>query len=143
MSAKNIPKDIKLTIVIVDDNPAEHFFIKNALNGFKNILYNDYHNGEDFLRFLEEKNKKPRPSNAYPDIVILDVNMPGMSGFEVFNLIEKKNLKSHTRFYILTTNITDAERENCKRFQLRCYKKPFDLDDFTELLEDIISHSIK
>lgn len=144
MTSKGLDKNIKLTIVIVDDNPSEHFFIKHALGEYKNILYNDYYSGEDLLRFLEEKSKKIHPSGTLPDIVILDVNMPKLSGFEVFELIGKRGLRHNgIQFYILTTTVTDLERASCKKYNLRCYQKPFNIHDFTELLEDMIKDYLK
>lgn len=143
MAITGINKDIKLTLVIVDDSPEEHFFIKQALKDFKNILFNDYYNGEDFLRFLEERNKRPVLIKNLPDIVILDVNMPKMTGFEVFEIIEKRGLKKNIQFYVLTTNITERDRLNCEKYKLTCYKKPFDLDHFSNVLGEILKDFIE
>jgi CheY-like chemotaxis protein len=138
-----VDKNIKLSIVIVDDSYEDHYFIKTALGDFKNILFNDYYNGLDFLNFLEEKSKAPHLEKTMPDIVILDVNMPKLTGFEVFKIVEQKGLKSHMRFYILTTSITERERIQCDQFGLKCFQKPFSIDRFTELLEEMIAEVVK
>ena len=138
-----LDKDIKLTIVIVDDNQDEHFFIKRALKDFKNILFNDYYNGEDFLHFLEQKSKQKPSRQIHPDIVILEVNVPKMGGFEIFDLIEQKGLKGRIHFYILTSHITEKEQQNCKKYLLKCFQKPFNVDHFTGLLKEMISEATK
>ena len=60
------------TILVVDDDKITHAFIKRALN-FKYELIASF-SGEQGLAELEKK---------LPDIVLLDVEMPGMNGYEV------------------------------------------------------------
>jgi chemotaxis family two-component system response regulator Rcp1 len=139
----SLDKTIKLTIIIVDDCPHEHFFIKQALCEFKNITFYDYYNGETFLHFLQYKSEELYPDQKRPDIVILDVNMPKMSGFELFDLIERKNLRAHFKFFVLTTSLAEKEREDCEKYKLKCFQKPFDFKDFSELLEEIITDAKK
>jgi CheY-like chemotaxis protein len=143
MAITGIDKNIKLTIVIVDDSPEEHFFIKKALKDFKNILFNDYYSGEDFLRFLEEKNKKPLAIKTFPDIVILDINMPKMTGFEVFDEIERRGLKKNIKFYVLTTDVTERDRIDCEKHDLACYKKPFNFENFRNVLQEMLKEYIE
>jgi CheY-like chemotaxis protein len=138
MKAPRLDENIELTIIIVDDCRDDHFFIKESLSHYKRIHFLDYYDGEDFLDFLEEQSKRNGFKSKHPVIVILDVNMPKLTGFEVFEMIELKNLKHHIRFYILTTSVTDTEKSKCKKYGLECHQKPFLIDDFTRLLEKII-----
>jgi response regulator RpfG family c-di-GMP phosphodiesterase len=131
-----VDKDIKLSIAIVDDCKEDHILIKMALKEFKNIVFSDFYNGEDFLHFLEGENILSQ--TKHPNIVILDVNMPKMTGFQVFDLIDRKNLRDHMRFFILTTSVTEMEWSNCRKHKLKCFQKPFNINDFRELLEEMI-----
>lgn len=139
MKAAVLDQNIQLTIVIVDDNQEDHVLIKTALSAFKNILFNDYYYGKDFLHFLEDKSKKTHSTQTFPNIVILDVKMPGMSGFELFDLVESKGLKGHIKFYILSANFTDDEKRHCLKHGLKFYQKPFDVTHFKKMLEEMIS----
>lgn len=92
-------------ILIVDDNKAN---IKIA----QKILENEYRvaaaiSGEKALKFLE---------HALPDLILLDINMPNMTGFEV---MEKINLNSKWKtipVMFLTANIEPQIEAKC--FQL-------------------------
>jgi DNA-binding response OmpR family regulator len=138
MQGNGVDKNIELTIVIVDDSPDDHFFIKEALSEFKNIAFRDYYNGEDFLRYLEDRLDNPPHKHIYPNILILDINMPRLTGFEVIELAKKKDLKDSLRFYILTTSLTEPDQGKCRALNIRCFMKPFNIDHFTELLEAMI-----
>ncbi len=70
------------TIAIVDD----HLMLRQAMSlrltllGYKVVL--DAENGKDFL---EQLPKLPAP----PDVVLLDINMPVMDGFETATILKK------------------------------------------------------
>ena len=67
------------TILVVDDEKAICDLIKALLEpeGFKIFMV---HNGEDGLNLL---------LNMIPDLIILDMNMPKMSGIEFYSKIAK------------------------------------------------------
>lgn len=72
----------KYTIAIVDDDPAIRFTLNNAFMsiGFETNLYQ---NGSEFLTALLQKRF---------DIAILDIIMPGMSGFDVLKTLVQKRV---------------------------------------------------
>jgi CheY-like chemotaxis protein len=138
-----IDKNIQLRIVIVDDSRDDHFFIKESLKEFRNISFISFYNGEDFLNYMNEKDKATDSNSKFPDIVILDINMPKLTGFEVFKKINECGLKKNIPFFILTTNLTEADIEKCRELKLQCHKKPFSIDKFSILLQEIILASGK
>lgn len=68
------------TVLIVDDTPLNLQVISSALKekGYKLIITNS---GEKALRFLD---------HTLPDLILLDVMMPELSGFEVCRIIKKQ-----------------------------------------------------
>jgi len=131
-------KDIKLKIVIVDDSKDDHYFIKESLSEFKNISFVSFYNGLDFFNYLLEKSKEIHTSSEMPDVVILDINMPRLTGFEVFEKVKEYGLEENIKFFILTTNLTEKDLENCRTLKLECHIKPFSIDAFSVLLQAII-----
>lgn len=66
------------TILAVDDNPRNLQLLSSLLmaNGYKVVVANS---GENALKYLELK---------LPDLVLLDIMMPGISGFEVLEMMK-------------------------------------------------------
>ncbi len=69
--------DIRFTILAVDDEPINIKLMTAALKGEYDIL--TAQNGHDAIIILEERK---------PDLILLDVMMPDMSGFEVCKIIK-------------------------------------------------------
>lgn len=82
----------KINIIIADDHPLMRQGIKGVLEQINNFnIAAEFGNGEDAFNFIE-KNRI--------DIATLDIEMPGLSGFEVARKVKEKNIK--TKLVILT-----------------------------------------
>ncbi|MFO8030780.1 MAG: response regulator transcription factor [Cyclonatronaceae bacterium] len=70
------------TILIVEDEPSLIFTLKDTLEneGFQTLIAE---NGQEALDIVEE---------TQPDLMILDVMLPGMSGFDVCRKVREKNM---------------------------------------------------
>lgn len=93
-------------VFVVDDDKIYHFILKNILN--KNDIAIDpsfFENGQDALEILKEEIS----SNNFPDMILLDINMPIMDGWQF--LEEFRKLKSDHNLTIqvyLVTSSNDA-----------------------------------
>ena len=90
------------SILAVDDN-------KTNLQIIKGILESDYDvmlalSGEMALRFIEKKR---------PDLVLLDLRMPGMSGREVFERIHANPDLANLPVFFLTADMTERTESEC------------------------------
>ncbi|AYF05137.1 MULTISPECIES: response regulator [Bacillus] len=84
---------MKYNVLIVDD----HFVVREGLkliietsDSFQ--IIGEAANGEEALSFIEKKK---------PDVILMDLNMPKMSGLETIEALNKK--QNHTPIIILTT----------------------------------------
>lgn len=89
-------------ILIVDDN-------KMNLVSAKNALADDYKvtavtSGAQALKFLE---------NNQPDLILLDINMPEMDGFEVMNKISAREEWSNIPIVFLTADSESETESRC------------------------------
>ena len=88
-------------ILFVEDNSMD---VELTLDAFKEAkLGNTVHvakNGQDALDYMFGRNKyADRKTYPLPDIVLLDLKMPGIDGFEVLSQI--KNLPSSNAYPLL------------------------------------------
>lgn len=93
-------------ILVVDDDPEDRDLIKRALNECVNpVEIAELQDGSVVLKYLETC-----PALSFPALILLDLNMPLMNGFEV--LME---IKTHHRFnaipvYVFTTSSSSRDR---------------------------------
>jgi putative two-component system response regulator len=83
----------------VDDNISNLRLAKNALEGYYEVF--TLPSGEKLLSFLERH--KPR-------LILLDVEMPGLDGYQVISLLKKNRATSHIPVIFLTSR-TDEKSE--------------------------------
>lgn len=81
-----------MEVFIADDHPIFRSGLKFLLeNSFDEIKVHAFENGEELLKNIESKK---------PDIVILDIDMPGKNGLEICKIIQEE--KPGTKTIILT-----------------------------------------
>jgi two-component system sensor histidine kinase ChiS len=80
-------------ILIVDDEPTNLQVLENYLS-LKNYRTQKAFSGKEALEILE---KDPKP-----DLIILDIMMPKMSGYEVCQIVRKKNQSNELPIILLT-----------------------------------------
>jgi len=127
-SAKNEEKYELITIVTVDDEAVNQQVLKNHLSKDFNVL--QFYNGNDFLNYLENSEK--------PDLILLDIMMPGLSGYEVCHKIREKYSISELPVVMLTAkNRIEDLAEGFKSGANDYIVKPFIK---TELMARIETH---
>jgi two-component system alkaline phosphatase synthesis response regulator PhoP len=88
-------------VLIADDNQQIRMLVRAALRSCDCEII-EAEDGEVALEtILEER----------PALVLLDVMMPGLDGFEVLNFVRKRPELEGTRIVMLTTATTKAARE--------------------------------
>jgi CheY-like chemotaxis protein len=127
-----------VTILLVEDDPGDQKLIKHSL--IDNKMANDLYivdSGEEALDFLYHRgnysNGPPRP-----DLILLDLNMPGMGGKECL-----RQIKSDDRLRVIPVNIlttSDSDKDILDSYKLHAngyLKKPVDLPEFREIMNKI------
>tara|TARA_R110001599_G_scaffold5737_1_gene28540 strand:- start:2326 stop:2703 length:378 start_codon:yes stop_codon:yes gene_type:complete len=117
-------------IILVDDDPIVILLQKKLMEkagiSHKVISFN---NGEDVIEFLSEKES----GSNY--LMFLDINMPGLSGWEVLDKLEGMDIPFGLKVIIITSSIEDADRFKAKSYDriVDFWVKPFSLQDFSGL----------
>ncbi|MDP1707309.1 MAG: response regulator [bacterium] len=71
--------------------------------------------GEDILTALR------KDDTASPDVILLDLIMPGIGGFEALETIRKENLAKNAKIVILSNQGQDSDIERAKQFSADGY----------------------
>lgn len=120
-------------ILIVEDNKELSQFIAGALQANYRIL--TAANGAEGLKKAEEE---------LPDIIISDVMMPEMNGYELCRHIKSGVKTSHIAFVILTAKAShDSVMEGLLHSADDYITKPFHIDELGLRIRNILDHQEK
>lgn len=116
-------------IIVVDDDDLIRDAIRDGLSGKKiKITF-----AEDGLRFLKKLERENVPK---PDLIILDVNMPRVDGFEVLRTIKAMPETQTMPVIMLTRRDSEEDIKLGKSFGITEYvTKPFNIKEFITLVE--------
>jgi len=105
-------------ILVVEDTAAIAEIIETVLNDIPHYQATAVVNGANALAFVAE---------VAVDLVLLDINMPGLDGFAVHDLLRARPETATVPILFMTAGIHDAEF--ARRGVRDHIRKPFDLDD--------------
>ena len=135
MTGTDIGRPIE--ILLVEDSPHDARLTIEALRDGK-LRHNVRHveEGEEAMAILRREGKEA--ASPRPDLILLDLNLPGMDGREVLQEIkEDLNLK---RIPVVVMSTSRAERDILQAYNLHanCYvTKPIDIEQFIEAVKKI------
>jgi len=130
-------KSRPVEILLVEDNPGDVRLTVEALKEAK--VSNNLSvvgDGQDALSYLRREGQFQ--DAARPDLILLDLNLPRMSGREVLALIKEDSDLKRIPVVILTTS--EAEQDILRSYDLHanCYiTKPVDLEKFITVVKSI------
>jgi len=124
-------------ILLVEDSSADIRLTREVFDEFGMLeclrLARD---GEQAMRMLrrEAEYKEAR----LPDLVLLDLNLPGKDGRQVLREIKLDPRLKRLPVLVLSTSIAEADVQDCYEAGANCYiPKPVDLEDFFALARSL------
>lgn len=124
-------------ILLVEDNPAEAELIKRVFRREK-IHNNISHveTGEAALAFLNKQGEHAEAADV--DLVLLDLNLPGLNGHEVLDEIRANDALNTMPVVILTNSRNPSDIERAYAHHVNCYvAKPSSIHELTEIVQNI------
>jgi len=118
---------VKPRVLIVDD---EDFFRKMIVMGFERNGYTVFQadNGEDAVKIA---------TTEIPDLILLDLVMPKLLGFEVCQLLRKDNRFAKTAIIIMSAKSYKPDMDKAAELGADAYVvKPFELNDLMKTASD-------
>lgn len=129
-------------ILLVEDNPADARLTQEAIRDteFRYQLHLA-EDGEEAMEFLHQEGEfagVPRP-----DLILLDLNLPGMDGREVLAEIKADDDLGSIPVVVLTTST--AQQDLLYSYGLRAnsyVNKPIDRDRFNDMIKSVMEYWI-
>ncbi|MDH5735804.1 MAG: ATP-binding protein, partial [Gammaproteobacteria bacterium] len=118
-------------ILYVEDNLANMKLVRSILGDRPNINFLSAETGEEGLEIARKE---------LPDLILMDINLPGINGYEALALLRQDEKISKIPVVALSANamthdIKRGEKESFDRY----LTKPFDVIDFLKVIDEIMS----
>jgi chemotaxis family two-component system response regulator Rcp1 len=127
--ARSLPR-----VLMVDDDPTDIELTQMAFQrGGVDVSFSAVRDGAAAIRALEEATAKGRA----PDLILLDLNMPVMNGWEVLETLQQRDDLRCCPVVVLSTS--DAPRDVARCLALGAHEYLCKPNTFTEL-RDLMQH---
>ena len=128
-------------VLLVEDEPGDQKLIRNVLanQGMVNKLY-VVESGEEALEYLQ-RSKCSDAESPRPNLILLDLNMPGMGGKEFLRRIKADNDLCYIPVVVLT--VSDAETDIQESYKLNAagyVQKSVGLEEFQKVVSKLAKY---
>ncbi len=121
----------QIHLLHIEDDGVDKMVVERVLKKL-NIVTSLYHaqNGEEALDKLRGTNGQEKLA-PFPQIILLDINMPRMNGIEFLKELRADDQLKHLSVYMVTTSNDDADRMDAYQYNVAGYiLKPVDISQF-------------
>jgi len=119
----------KATVLYIEDNPDNMILVKRILEIEGYEVIGALTGREGLIKAMQNK----------PDIVITDINLPDIDGYEITHNLKTDKSTAHIPVVAMTANVMQKDRENV--FGAGCdgyITKPIDVDELPEQIESFL-----
>jgi CheY-like chemotaxis protein len=121
-----------LNLLLAEDNLPDALLVKEAIKTEKLPL--EVHlapDGERALDFISRAEKDP--DAPCPDVLLLDLNLPRVEGFEVLLRVRASEKCRAIPVLIVTSSASQADRSEAARLGAGYFRKPVTYDEFIKI----------
>ena len=121
------------TLLYVEDNPANLMLVEQIIESRPNIRMLSAHEGNFGIALAR---------THLPDVILMDINLPGISGFQVLKILREDPLMAHIPVLAISANamLRDIEKGLEAGF-FHYLTKPIKVNEFMSALDDALSFS--
>lgn len=130
-------------VLLADDDMADQELTRRAFElGEIRVDLHIVNDGEEALDYLNGRGPHASGNDApRPDLVLLDLNMPGLDGYRVLETIRSDRRLSRLPVVVMSTstNVADVNRTyalGCNTF----IRKPLDFDEFVRVVGELVPY---
>ena len=123
----------KHRVLLVEDNPADANLVEEALEEARlDCELRVMRDGQQVIEMIESL--ESGGAQEMPDLVLLDLNLPKVTGDMVLQRVRSSPLCHEAKVLIISSSDTPADRERAMKLgALGYFRKPSNLADFMEI----------
>ncbi len=121
------------TLLYVEDNPANLMLVEQIIEAHPEVRMLSARDGNAGVKLAR---------THLPDVILMDINLPGISGVEAMNILRKDQATMHIPIVALSANamLRDIEKGLEAGF-FRYLTKPIKINEFMNALDDALKYS--
>jgi CheY-like chemotaxis protein len=125
-------------IVLADDDLDDQDLMKRGLRDCRvKVEINAVYNGLQLMDYLLKREAYKNITES-PDLILLDLNMPLMDGFEVLKEIRKREELKKIPLYVITTSRSNGDKEEALRLGANgFYRKGASSVEIRKIMQEI------
>ena len=128
-----------VTILLVEDDPGHAVLIEKNLRRAgiaNNIIRVD--DGQKAVDFLFKKGEFSNDDRPTPLLILLDLNLPVLSGYQVIEMIKRNERTRQIPVIVITTTDTPHEVSRCYELGCNVYvTKPVEYEQFSDAIKTL------
>ena len=126
------------TVYVIDDDKIYTYLLSRQIKSTdfcnQTLIFNNWLEAIEHLTVIQQSNEE------LPDVILLDLNMPVMDGWQFLDAFEDLMLSKNITIYIVSSSIDEADHKRAEGYSVRnFYVKPMSKDNLTEIKKDIMS----
>ncbi len=126
--------DSIINLLVIDDDDINIFIIKKIVEktGYAvNMLSKS--NGQAAIEYLQSI---AHEQTAFPDLILIDINMPVLNGWEFLEAYDKLGITNNPDMYMLSSSVYENDIEKAKTYNsIKGFiSKPLTIERLSELL---------
>jgi CheY-like chemotaxis protein len=124
-------------LLYVEDDPTTSYLFKMAVEELDcSVHLVVVSNGDAASAFLHRE--PPFEGVPLPDLVVLDLNLPGRSGFEILQDIRQHHEYARLSVVVFTSSRRRSDQERAEQLGVKAFfHKPRDVDSFWQTVKQI------
>ncbi len=136
-------KNTTIRVLLIEDNPGDirltqEIFKEGSLKCELEVAQDGYE-AMEFLKNISESEEK-----NYPDLILLDLNLPGLNGKEILQKLKNSEDFKRIPVVVLTTSHAPDDINSSYDLHANCYiTKPIDVEQFIQVMQNVESFWLK
>jgi CheY-like chemotaxis protein len=141
------PAQKALSLLIIEDSDEDFEALRRIINQVTPfpISIDRCLDGDDALDFLNQEGVYKNKNNiTVPDLIILDLNLPGTDGREILVTIKQSRTLKIIPVVVLSTSANPQDIEDCYQSGVNSYMlKPMNISDLKDSVRTLLDYWLK